>query len=125
MCALVTGVQTCALPISRTRLRNVLAPGTTRIDYIYDFGDYWEHELTVSDVRAGDPVTAYPRFIAGERDCPPEDCGGISGFYEMLEAKADPPHPEHADISEWLAGYDPDALEIGRASCRERVCQYV
>src|SRR3546814_12445535 len=92
MCALVTGVQTCALPISRTRLRNVLAPGTTRIDYIYDFGDYWEHELTVSDVRAGDPVTAYPRFIAGERDCPPEDCGGISGFYEMLEAKADPPH---------------------------------
>src|SRR3546814_8350381 len=62
---------------SRTRLRNVLAPGTTRIDYIYDFGDYWEHELTVSDVRAGDPVTAYPRFIAGERDCPPEDCGEI------------------------------------------------
>src|SRR3546814_5966773 len=53
---------------SRTRLRNVLAPGTTRIDYIYDFGDYWEHELTVSDVRAGDPVTAYPRFIAGERE---------------------------------------------------------
>ena len=97
---------------SRTRLRDVLAPGTTRIDYIYDFGDYWEHELTVSDVRAGDPVTAYPRFIAGERDCPPEDCGGISGFYEMLEAKADPSHPEHADISEWLDDYDPDALDV-------------
>jgi len=97
---------------SRTRLRDVLAPGTTKIDYTYDFGDDWKHSLTVSDIRAGDPGTAYPRFIAGERDCPPEDCGGIPGFYEMLEARADPQHPDHADVSEWLDGYDPDDLDL-------------
>lgn len=97
---------------SRTRLRDVLAPGTTKIDYTYDFGDDWKHSLTVSDVRAGDPGTAYPRFIAGERDCPPEDCGGTPGFYEMLEARADPEHPDHADVSEWLDGYDPDDLDL-------------
>jgi len=97
---------------SRTRLRDVLAPGTTKIDYTYDFGDDWKHSITVSDVRAGDPGTAYPRFLAGERDCPPEDCGGIPGFYEMLEARADPEHPDHADVSEWLDGYDPDDLDI-------------
>ena len=97
---------------SRTRLRDVLAPGTTKIDYTYDFGDDWKHSLTVSDVRAGDPGTAYPRFIAGEHDCPPEDCGGIPGFYEMLEARADPEHPDHADVSEWLDGYDPDDLDL-------------
>jgi len=97
---------------SRTRLRDVLAPGTTRIDYVYDFGDYWEHSLIISDVRAGDPGTAYPRFIAGERNCPPEDCGGIPGFYEMLEAKADPEHPDHADVSEWLDDYDPNELDV-------------
>ena len=97
---------------SRTRLRDVLSPGTTTIDYTYDFGDNWEHRLIVSDVRPGDPGTAYPRFIGGERDCPPEDCGGMPGFYEMLEARADPTHPEHAEISEWLDEYDPDELEV-------------
>ena len=96
----------------RVRLRDVIAPGTTTIDYTYDFGDSWEHKLTVSDVRPGDPGTAYPRFVAGERDCPPEDCGGIPGFYEMLEARADPTHPGHAETSEWLDGYDPEELDI-------------
>lgn len=61
---------------SRTRLRDVLALGTTRIAYTYDFGDTWEHSLIISDIRPGDPAIPYPRFIAGERDCPPEDCGG-------------------------------------------------
>lgn len=97
---------------SRKRLRDVLAPGTTRIDYVYDFGDNWEHSLIISDVRAGDPGTAYPRFIAGQRNCPPEDCGGIPGFYEMLEAKADPEHPDHADVTEWLDDYDPNELDV-------------
>ena len=97
---------------SRTRLRDVLTPGMTRIDYTYDFGDNWEHSLIVSDVRSGDPSTAYPRFIEGERDCPPEDCGGIPGFYEMLEARSDPRHPDHAEIAEWLEGYDPDKLNV-------------
>jgi hypothetical protein len=97
---------------SRTRLRDVLSPGTTTIDYTYDFGDNWEHRLVVSDVRPGDPGTAYPRFVGGERDCPPEGCGGIPGFYEMIEASADPTHPDRAAISAWLDEYDPDELEV-------------
>jgi len=121
---MVIGGQTYGLPMdedwgtaprkvaSRTRLRDALVPGTTRIDYTYDFGDNWEHTLIVSDVRAGDPATAYPRFVAGERDCPPEDCGGIPGFYEMLKARADPKHPDHAEIREWLDGYNPDELDV-------------
>lgn len=99
-------------PASCMRLRDVLAPGTTRIEYTYDFGDNWEHSLIFGDVRAGVPGTAYPRYIAGERDCPPEDCGGIPGFYEMLEARADPEHPDHAEICEWLDGHDPDKLDV-------------
>ena len=97
---------------SRVRLRDVLSPGTTTMAYTYDFGDNWEHRLTVSDVRQGEPGVTYPRFVAGERACPPEDCGGISGFYEMLEARADPTHDDHAEISEWLDGYDPDELDV-------------
>ena len=74
----------------KVRLADLLGPRKTKIDYLYDFGDSWEHRLTVSDVRAGDPDCSYPRYVAGERNGPPEDCGGIPGFYDKLETAADP-----------------------------------
>ncbi len=95
----------------KVRLRDVLAPRKTTIDYTYDFGDCWEHRLTVADVRSGDPELSYPRYIAGEHNGPAEDCGGIPGYYEMLDAAADPRHPNHAEAIEWLADYDPDEID--------------
>jgi hypothetical protein len=96
---------------SKVRLRDVLKPRKTVIDYIYDFGDSWEHRLTVTKVRAGNPQTSYPCYLGGERNAPPEDCGGIPGFYDMIEALADPDHPNHADASEWADDYDPDVID--------------
>ena len=80
-------------------------------DYLYDFGDSWELRLIVTHLRQGDPALEYPRYIGGERNAPPEDCGGIPGFYAMLDAVADPANPDHADASEWLEGYDPEAVD--------------
>ena len=96
---------------SKVRLRDVLQPRKTKIEYVYDFGDCWEHRLTVTDVRAGNPSLSYPRYVGGERNGPPEDCGGIPGFYEMLDAAADPKHPDHAEAKQWLDDYDPNAIE--------------
>lgn len=76
----------------KVRFRDVLTGQTTQIDYTYDFGASWEHSLVVSDVRTGIPGLGYPRFVASERDCPLEDCGGGPGFHEMLEARADLKH---------------------------------
>jgi len=95
----------------KVRLRDVLRSRKTVIDYIYDFGDGWEHRLTVTDVRAGESGVSYPRYIGGERNGPPEDCGGIPGFYELLEAIADPAHPSHAHLKEWAGDYDPDTFD--------------
>ena len=99
------------LEASKLRLRDVLKPGKTVIDYMYDFGDSWEHRLTVTKVRAGEPDVRYPRYIGGERNCPPEDCGGLPGFYDLLDALADPAHPNHADAKEWADEYDPDVID--------------
>ena len=96
----------------RIRLRDVLTGDATRVDYIYDFGDNWGHSLVISGIRAGAPGIGYPRFVSGERDCPPEDCGGIPGFHEMLEARADPTHPDYEDVVEWLDDYDPEELDV-------------
>jgi hypothetical protein len=96
---------------SKVRLREVLKSRKTIIDYLYDFGDSWEHRLTVTGIRAGEPSLSYPRYSGGERNVPPEDCGGLPGFYETLEAAADPNHGNHAEAKKWLEGYDPDTVD--------------
>jgi len=40
---------------AKVRLRDVLRLRTTTIDYLYDFGDCWDHQLTVTNIRTGDP----------------------------------------------------------------------
>ena len=96
---------------SKVRLRDVLKPRKTTIDYLYDFGDAWEHRLSVTKVRPGEPGLGYPRYIAGKHAGPPEDCGGIPGFYNMLDAHADPTHPDHEEIKEYLEDYDLEAVD--------------
>jgi hypothetical protein len=53
---------------AKVRLRDVLKPGETVIAYTYDFGDAWEHEIRIQDLRVGEPGVAYPRYLAGERN---------------------------------------------------------
>ena len=73
--------------------------------YIYDFGDDWLHEIVVESAGPGEPKEVLPVCIAGKRACPPEDSGGVFGFYRILEAISTPEHPDHDEISEWI---DPD-----------------
>lgn len=96
---------------TKIRLRDVLQPGKTTIDYFYDFGDAWAHRLIVTGIRQGEPGVSYPRYVGGEWAGPPEDCGGIPGFYNMLGALADPEHPDHAEVMEWLDDYDPKEID--------------
>ena len=90
-----------------------------KIRYTYDFGDDWVHDIVVEKVLDPDPSTAYPRCTGGKRAAPPDDCGGIWGYEELVEVLADPAHPEHQERLEWLGLAD--ASQFGRASCRERV----
>jgi hypothetical protein len=99
---------------AKVRLRDVLRPRKTVIGYTYDFGDNWEIRLTVDNVRQGEADQYYPRLVRGEWAAPPEDCGGIPGFYELLETLADPQQPDHAELREHFDGYDPNLVDIPR-----------
>ncbi len=105
------GGPTPVLKAETVRLRDIVDPGETVLDYIYDFGDNWEHRLTFTEVRQGDPNVEYPRYVAGKRAAPPEDCGGIPGFYGGLEVLADREHPDHADVADWFGDYDPESMD--------------
>lgn len=96
---------------AKVRLREVLTPGRTTMTYVYDFGDDWEHRLILTDIRQGEPGIGYPRYVAGEGNGPPEDCGGIPGFYDKVDIAADPSDPEHDEIREWLGDYDPNVID--------------
>ncbi len=51
--------------------------------------------------------------LAGERACPPEDCGGVCGYDEFREAIRDPEHEQHEDMLEWIGGsFDPEAFDL-------------
>jgi hypothetical protein len=97
-----------------------------RLTYTYDFGDGWEHDVTIEDVRELRPGDFAPTAIAGERACPPEDCGGSRGYVELLATLADPSHPEHKDVVGWLDGtFDPEdaGLENFKLRLRTQVQQ--
>lgn len=111
---------------AEVQLRDVLKPRRTTLDYLYDFGDGWQHRLTVNRVRQGEPRIAYPRYVGGERNAPPEDCGGIHGFYAKLEVLGDPQHPKHADIVQWMGAYDSEAIdEAAVKAALRRIANYL
>ena len=79
-----------------------------KAQYEYDFGDGWEHTLILEQILPRKPKTKYPACLAGERRCPPEDCGGPPGYEELLRVLADPRHEEHDSMLTWVGGsYDP------------------
>ena len=82
------------------------------MNYVYDMGDYWEHSVIVERVTAPLPNVTYPQFLGGERRCPPEDCGGVPGYYEFLENIAQQDGAQRKSALDWYGGpYDPDDID--------------
>ena len=80
--------------------------------YEYDFGDGWEHKIMLEKILPFDEKTKYPVCTAGKMNCPPEDCGGIWGYYNMLEVLQNPEDEEYEDYSEWLGDdFDPEYFD--------------
>lgn len=106
-------------PDKSVTLEQVAGTPGTKITYTYDFGDDWEHVITVEKSLPREPSVTYPRCLAGRRAAPPEDCGGIYGYEELLEILADPAHPEHEERLDWLGldetqAFDPAAFDLDR-----------
>ena len=95
---------------AKTKLFALLRIDLKEFWYVYDMGDDWRHRIIVEELKAADSVL-YPRFLGGERRCPPEDCGGIPGYYEFLNDIANTQNEKREAALDWYGGpYDPDDI---------------
>jgi len=84
--------------------------------YEYDFGDSWMHEIKLEKIVPAESKLKYPILLDGVMSCPPEDCGGIGGYYDLIDILANPSHPEYTDMLNWLklekaSEFDPDKFD--------------
>jgi len=98
-------------------LSAVLESEGAKMTYTYDFGDNWEHSIVLEKQLPAEPNTTYPICTDGERACPPEDCGGVPGFYELLDALANPRHRRHKELRSWIGDeFNPEAFSIDKVN---------
>ena len=101
----------------RYTLQNLVTKIGQRFGYQYDFGDNWEHEVQFEQMLSADPAFKHPACLDGENACPPEDCGGIHNYYDLLEAIKNPQHEQHVQLKEWIGGaWDPAAFDLKAAN---------
>ena len=89
-----------------------------KIEYEYDFGDSWEHHVTLEKILPYDSSKQYPICIKGKNACPPEDCGGIWGYYNVLETLNDPKHENYEDYKYWYGNIDTEKFDLDEINAR-------
>ena len=81
--------------------------------YEYDFGDGWMHRLELVDRSIHPTQEVLPLVISGENACPPEDCGGIHGYKELLEVLKNPKNPEYRVTKVWVGStFNPTKFNV-------------
>lgn len=102
-------------PDWRVNVSDTIRRGDLPILYVYDFGDDWRHIVMYEGGVPLERGAKYPRCVSGARKCPPEDCGGVDGYTEFLEAIRDPRHERHAELVEWIGEhFDPDDFDASQ-----------
>ena len=95
------------------KINDLLRRENDSLIYDYDFGDGWRHEVLLEKILPYEKEVELPLCIGGEYACPPEDIGGIPGYYNFLEVIKNPAHEEHEDFLEWMGGeFDAKAFDV-------------
>ena len=104
---------------SHYRVYQLLKEEKDSLIYEYDFGDSWEHTVTLEKILPYDSDQPLPWCIKGKRACPPEDVGGVWGYDNFLEALMDPTHPDHEHLRSWAGEtFDPNIFDKDKVNTR-------
>ena len=99
------------------KITNFLLRAGDKIRYEYDFGDSWLHEIQLEKIKEADKDTHYPICTKGKLACPPEDCGGVWGYMNLLDIISDKSHPSYEEMMDWLDGkFDPQHFDVNEVN---------
>jgi hypothetical protein len=76
-----------------------ILPDHEDVSYLYDYGDSWQHKITLEKVIEGKDFGAY--FIEGDGERPPEDVGGTWGYQEYKRTMDNKDDPEYESMKIW------------------------
>lgn len=100
------------LPGWKQKIADYFSLKNPKAEYVYDFGDNWEHIVQLEKILPREEKVSYPVCIDGKRACPPDDCGGVWGYMNLLETISNPDDEEYEDMIEWLGGeFDPEQFD--------------
>jgi hypothetical protein len=94
---------------TETALKRFFKKVNDRAYYTYDFGDGWDHEIILEKIMSHVPKKSYPVCVDGELSCPPEDCGGVSGYYDCVSVLAN--RDNRSGLLDWLEKWLPDDFD--------------
>ncbi len=97
---------------TKVKLSQLPLKKKSKLHYTYDFGDSWEHVITVEDIVPATENSMAPICLEGQRACPPEDCGSVPGYEDIVDALKNPKSKEAQETLEWLGEYDPDEFDV-------------
>ena len=104
------------LNASKVHLPEFLKRKGDFIEYTYDLGDSWDHIVELKEIVEHEDIHL-ALCTEGEKACPPEDCGGPSGYRELVNAMQDPDSEEYEETVEWLGEpFDPDHFDIDQTN---------
>ena len=82
-------------------------------EYVYDFGDNWQHTITLEKALPAVSDADYALCLDGKRACPPEDCGGVWGYSDLVKVLRNPAHPDYKDMKAWAGRkFDPEVFDV-------------
>ncbi len=99
-------------------LRQIAPREQDAFGYEYDFGDSWEHQITVEKILPPDAAASTTALcLDGARACPPEDCGGVWGYDNLLKILKNRKHPEYKTMKAWLGlAFDAEAFDVRKTN---------
>lgn len=102
----------------KMKVSDLLINEEERILYEYDLGDGWKHDIILEKILPGEEnELGKPICLAGRMNCPPEDCGGIGGYSDMLGILKNHGHEEYESFIEWLGGkFDPEHFNLNKVN---------
>ena len=97
---------------NKFKISDIITEKNPELKYWYDFGDDWYHSLKLEKTIQNPDNFSKPVCLEGDLNCPPEDAGGIHGYYEKLKVLKGKKNQYYKEIKEWMGDYNPNDFDM-------------